>query len=83
MEDKSKFECGSDCGGMEFILWLTKIGKSRATGSRWRKKQMLETVNIEGKLFITKEQIDRFWDRAGKGEFAKKPRGASAKWLSN
>jgi hypothetical protein len=79
MEDKSKFECESDCGGMEFILWLTKIGKSRSTGSRWRKKQMLKTVNIEGKLFITKEEIDRFWDRAGQGEFGKQPRGASAK----
>jgi len=81
MENVTKL--GSDCGGMEFIFWLTRLGKSRSTGYRWRKQQMITTVNIEGKLFITKEQIDRFWDRAGKGEFAKKPRGASAKNKSN
>ena len=83
MENVAKSECGLDCGGIEFILWLTRIGKSRSTGYRWQKKQMLKTVNVEGKLFITKQQIDRFWDRAGKGEFAKKPRGASAKWGAN
>lgn len=35
-------------------------------------------VNVEGKLFVPREQIDRFWECAEGGEFAKRPRGASA-----
>lgn len=83
MEEVAQIGSGLDCGGIEFILWLTRIGKSRPTGYRWRKKKMIKTVNIEGKLFVTQDQITRFWERAGKGEFAKKPRGASAKRRSD
>jgi hypothetical protein len=63
-------------GGMEFLYWLAKIGKSRATGYRWRAEGRLHTVNIDGKLFITQQEIDRFWTRAKAGEFAKQPHGA-------
>jgi len=64
---------------MEFIYWLARVGKSRPTGYRWRKRGMIETINVEGKLFVTSEAISRFWQRAGRGEFSKKPRGAAAK----
>jgi hypothetical protein len=80
MENAANKGTGPDCGGIEFILWLTRIGKSRPTGYRWRKKNMIKAVNVEGKLFVTKQQIDLFWQRAEKGDFAKKARGASAKW---
>lgn len=59
-------------GGIEFIYWLAKVGKSRPTGFRWRRKGMIVTVNVEGKLFVTDEEIVRFWQRAKNGEFAKK-----------
>lgn len=65
-------------GGMEFLYWLAKIGKSRATGYRWRAEGRLHTVNIDGKLFITQHEIDRFWTRAKAGEFSKQPHGACA-----
>ena len=78
MENAANKGTATDCGGIEFILWLTRIGKSRPTGYRWRKKKMIKAVNVEGKLFVTNKQIDRFWERAERGEFAKKPRGASA-----
>jgi predicted site-specific integrase-resolvase len=61
---------------MEFILWLTKIGKSRATGYRWRDSGKVVTVNVDGKHFITSEEIKRFWARAAAGEFARKSSGA-------
>ncbi len=60
-------------GGIEFIYWLAKIGKSRPTGYRWRTKGMIKTVNIEGKLFVEDAEIVRFWKRAKSGEFAKSP----------
>jgi len=53
-----------EIGGMEFCYWLTKIGKSRATGYRWRSRKWVKTENIDGKLFITQKEIDRFWMRA-------------------
>ena len=52
---------------MEFWYWLDKIGKSRATGYRWRAEGRLQTVNIDGQLFITHKEIDRFWTRAKAG----------------
>jgi len=66
-------------GGIELVYWLAKMGKSRSTGGRWRKKGMIETVNIEGKLFVEDAEITRFWKRARDGEFAKKLVGAARK----
>ena len=40
---------------------------------------MIMTVDVEGKLFVTDEDISRFWQRAKSGEFAKNPRCAAAK----
>jgi hypothetical protein len=67
-----------DAGGMEYSLWLAKVGLSRPTGYRYRRDRKVVTINIEGREFITTEEITRFWQRARAGEFAKKPRGASA-----
>lgn len=66
-------------GGIEFVYWLAIMGKSRPTGYRWRRKGMIETVNVEGKLFVLDEEIARFWRRAQNGEFAKGPRGAAVR----
>jgi alkylation response protein AidB-like acyl-CoA dehydrogenase len=58
-------------GGMEFIFWLASIGKGRTVGWKWRKEGRVHCVNIDGKLYITEQEIDRFWKRAKAGEFAK------------
>jgi hypothetical protein len=68
-----------DAGGMEFALWLAKLGLSRPTGYRYRRDGKVTTHNVEGREFILTGEIHRFWTRVRAGEFAKKPRGASAK----
>lgn len=68
-----------DAGGMEYCLWLGKVGFSPSTGYRYRRDGKVDTVNIQGREFILTEEIARFWERAKAGEFAKKPRGASAR----
>ncbi len=64
-------EDGKTAGGMEFIFWLSKIGKSRTVGWRWRKRGWVQCYRIERTLFISDEEINRFWKRAASGEFDK------------
>ena len=68
-----------DPGGMELNLWLDKIGRERTTGYRWQELKMIEPCNILGRLYITTEEIKRFWTRARAGEFAKVPAGICGK----
>ena len=67
----------ADAGGMEFSLWLAKVGLSRPTGYRYRRDKKIVTYNLEGRQFILTEEIVRFWQRVKAGEFAKRPRGAA------
>lgn len=60
-------------GGMAWDKWLNLIGRKPTTGWIWRKEGRIETCNIDGKLFVRAEAIAKFWERAQKGEFAKKP----------
>ena len=62
-------------GGIDFDLWLSRIGRSRSTGLRWRKRGWVAPVNIDGHMFVAQEEIDRFWARAKSGEFAKEAGG--------
>jgi predicted site-specific integrase-resolvase len=63
-------------GGMTVEKWLSNIGREgRATASRWIADGMIEVVNILGKNFITKEEDERFWVRAKRGEFARENAG--------
>ncbi len=57
-------------GIVAFEAWLMGIGKSNTTGWRWRTRGWIETLNISGRVYVTKEEIDRFTARAQKGEFA-------------
>ncbi len=65
-------------GGMEFLKWLRAIGRERATGYRWAALGWIVPVNVAGKLYLTTEEIARFWARAKAGEFAQVPRGVCA-----
>ena len=62
-------------GGMEFCLWLASLGKGRTVGWKWRKEGRVKCENIDGRLFIRQEEIDRFWARAKAGEFPRKTAG--------
>jgi predicted site-specific integrase-resolvase len=50
--------------------WLSEIGVTSTTGWRWRKKGLLRTVNIYGRLYLSEETIADFLRRATAGEFA-------------
>lgn len=54
-----------------FEKWLEEIGKTPATGWRWRKYGWVDTVNICGRLYISRAEIARFEQRAAAGEFSK------------
>lgn len=57
-----------------FGKWLRLIGRSRATGWRWRQYGWIETVNIGGQLFVKRAAVERFYARAARGDFAKEPK---------
>ena len=65
-------------GGMEFLKWLRILGRGRATGYRWVSRGWIEPTNIAGKLYVTVEEINRFWTRAKAGEFARGAGGICA-----
>lgn len=50
--------------------WVEEIGVTPTTAWRWRKRGILKTVNIYGRLYITEEDISEFNRRARAGEFA-------------
>jgi hypothetical protein len=56
---------------VSYFGWLATLGKTRTTGWRWRKAGLIETVNIFGKLYVTRDEISRFEQRALAGEFYK------------
>lgn len=47
--------------------FLRDLGRSRSTGRRWRKAGLIETVNINGKTYVTLPAIRSFEARAAKG----------------
>jgi hypothetical protein len=49
---------------------MASIGKGRTVGWRWRRQGRIRCENIDGKLYVTQEEIDRFWARVKAGEFA-------------
>jgi hypothetical protein len=54
-----------------FDRWLKDIGKTPATGWRWRTRGWIDTVNICGRLYVSRQEINRFEQRAAAGEFRK------------
>jgi hypothetical protein len=61
-----------------FPKWLASLNQSRITGWRWRKRKIIEVINIHGRLYIHADEIARFEKRAAAGEFAAEPAGAAA-----
>jgi len=54
-----------------FDSWLKNIGRSTATGWRWRRRGWLRVVNISGRLYLPAEEAGRFLQRAEAGEFSR------------
>jgi hypothetical protein len=54
-----------------FDHWLSAIPVTSTTGWRWRKRGWIKTVNICGRIYISRQEISRFEERAAAGEFAK------------
>ena len=50
--------------------WLEQMGVTPTTGWRWRKKGVLRTTNIYGRLYISEDAVADFHRRAMSGEFA-------------
>ena len=71
-------------GGIEYIYWLALLGKSRSTGWRWRRAKpngkgpRVRCCRIDNTLYISYQEIRRFWRRAEAGEFEGAPGGVCA-----
>jgi hypothetical protein len=53
-----------------FNKFLESLGVTPATGWRLRKRGWVETVNLAGRVFIARSEIERFHQRAAAGEFS-------------
>ncbi len=56
---------------VSFDDWLNDLGKTRVTGLRWRKLGLVAVVNIFGRLYLTREAIAEFEEKAMRGDFAR------------
>jgi predicted site-specific integrase-resolvase len=56
--------------------WLREIQISASTVWRWRKAGRLKTVNIYGRIYITRKAREEFLARVEAGEFAQAPGSA-------
>jgi hypothetical protein len=51
--------------------WLNQLSITQATGWRWRKRGWIPTVNICGRVYVSRSAIAEFERRAAADEFAK------------
>jgi hypothetical protein len=56
-------------GIVSYDRFLERMGRSQVTGWRWRRLGWLQTLNIAGRLYLETTEIDRFLERARRGEF--------------
>jgi hypothetical protein len=63
---------------VSYDRWLSDVGITPTTGWRWRKRGVIETVNIYGRIYISRQQIARFEQRAAAGDFAKEHKTPAA-----
>ena len=56
---------------ISFNKWLADMGITSTTGWRWRKRGIIKTVNIYGRLYVSTDATAEFYRRAEAGEFAK------------
>ncbi|HEY5743713.1 MAG TPA: hypothetical protein VIS99_14355 [Terrimicrobiaceae bacterium] len=62
-----------------FDSWIKSLNKTRVTGHRWRQQfPWLKTVNIFGRLYISRDTIADFERRALGGELERQIRPAAS-----
>jgi hypothetical protein len=54
-----------------FGLFLESVGVTPPTGWRWRKLGWIKTLNIAGRVYVSRDEINRFQQRAAAGEFSR------------
>jgi hypothetical protein len=54
-----------------FGLFLESLGVTPPTGWRWRKLGWINTINIAGRVYVSRDEISRFQQRAASGEFSR------------
>src|ERR1700732_563632 len=54
-----------------FDGWLASLDRSKVWGWRLRKEELIPTVNLMGRVFVSRTAIAEFERRALAGEFAK------------
>lgn len=54
-----------------FDEWLASLGRSKVSGWRYRKRGVISTVNLMGRIFVSRAAIAEFERKALNGEFAK------------
>jgi len=53
--------------------WLREIGVAPSTAWRWRRDGLLKTLNIYGRIYVTRKARVEFLARAESGEFSQEP----------
>jgi len=56
---------------VSFDKWLADRGSTRVTGYRYRQRGLINAVNIFGRLYVSREEIHQFEERALRGDFAR------------
>ncbi len=56
-----------------FNRWCGENGITRATGWRWRRDGVIKTINIYGRQYVSREEEERFQQRANRGDFYRGP----------
>lgn len=52
-----------------FNRWCRENGITRATGWRWRRDGIIKTINIYGRQYVSRDEEERFQERANRGDF--------------
>jgi hypothetical protein len=58
--------------------WLASLGRSKVSGWRYRKQGLISTVNLMGRIFVSRAAIAEFERKALNGEFAKPHKNSKA-----
>ena len=65
-------------GVKSLSTYRRELGRSKTTLWRYRRNGWLKTINVLGKLFVTREAIAEFEAMLCSGELAKEPHGCAA-----
>jgi len=61
-----------------FHGWLASLNRSKVWGWRARQHGLIQTVNICGRLYVSRRAIEEFERRANAGQFAKSAKPSKA-----